>query len=120
MRVVAAVTDLFFKARVASTGLASKAEVLFETSLAGFVARANEGPVDLIVVDLNAREFEAVGLVRSLKSEPMLADVPIVGFLSHMQVDLKREAEAAGIDAAIARSEFVARLPGLLAGTEAV
>ena len=114
-RVLAAVTDLFFKARITSVGMACGAEVAFATTVPAMAERAKAGPVDLVLVDLNAQGFDPLSLVRDLKREPMLSDVRIVAFLSHVQVDLKRAAEEAGVDEALPRSAFVARLPELLA-----
>lgn len=117
MRVLAAVTDLFFKARITATAVGAKAEIAYATSAADMAEKARAGPVDLIVVDLNANGFDPVALVRDLRAEPTLSDVPIVGFLSHVQVDLKAAAEEAGVTEAMPRSRFVERLPQLLAGT---
>lgn len=120
MRVLAAVTDLFFKGRITATAVDAKAEVTYATTVKEMAERAHEGPIDLVLVDLNARGFDPVALVRDIRAEPMLADVTVVGYLSHVQVDLKRAAEEAGVTQALARSAFVERLPRLLAGTPAL
>ncbi|MBK7927996.1 MAG: hypothetical protein IPJ98_11035 [Bryobacterales bacterium] len=55
---------------------------------------------------MNDRGFPALELVAALRSEAALQALPVVGFLSHVQVDLKREAEAAGVTEVLARSVF--------------
>ena len=60
----------------------------------------------------------AAHLVRALKAEPDLAAVRVVGFYSHVDAALREAALAAGVDAALPRSAFTTRLPGLLAGED--
>lgn len=49
-----------------------------------------------MVFDLNAKVCPPLEVVRALKGDPDLKAVPVLGFLSHVQADLQREAAAAG------------------------
>jgi len=71
------------------------------------IAPALPDPVeaDLIVCDLDAADLEAVAA----------APVPALGFYSHVDVETKRNAEAAGIAQAIPRSRMARELPQLVA-----
>jgi hypothetical protein len=60
--------------------------------------------IDLIVADLDAESPEAlVGL-----------GVPVLGYYSHVNIDTKRAAEAAGVDLAVPRSRMARELPELV------
>jgi PleD family two-component response regulator len=65
-----------------------------------------ETPPDLLVLDLNSARFEPLTLLRSVRSEEAIEDVPTVGFLSHVQKDLAVAAREAGCDRVVARSAF--------------
>jgi len=107
--VLAVVPDLFFAVRVSAT--ARNAGVPLElVPPPRAVARAAEAGAVLLLIDLHAPG--AVALVAALKAaQPAL---PVVGFYSHVETTLRRNALEAGADAALPRSAFVARLPDLL------
>src|SRR3954452_10998545 len=61
---------------------------------------------DLIVADLNLENPEAlVGL-----------GIPVLGYYSHVDVETKEAAEAAGVDLVVPRSRMARELPQLVAG----
>ena len=68
-----------------------------------------EAPLDeaeLIVADLDVENPEAlVGL-----------GVPVLGFYSHVDVETRRAAEAAGVDLVVPRSRMARELPELVEG----
>lgn len=115
-RVIAAVDDLFFASKIRGTAeqlnvtveFAKRAETLFDLAKA-------ETP-DLIILDLNSEKLAAVALARDLKADETLRRVPLVGFLSHVQTDLRREAEEAGVERVMPRSAFTKFLPQILTG----
>lgn len=109
-RVLAVIPDLFFATRVAAT--ARSGGVALELAAPERAAEAlRRSPPVLVLIDLHAPA--AVELVVALKSAA--PSVPIVGFYSHVETALRRDALAAGVDAALPRSQFVHRLAGLLA-----
>lgn len=62
--------------------------------------------IDLIVADLDVENPEAlVGL-----------GMPVLGYYSHVDVDTKKAAEAAGVDLAVPRSRMARELPDLVKG----
>ena len=67
-----------------------------------------------VSVDLNHRSGKAVEAARAIKSDPATSRVFVLGFLSHVQADLAREARQAGLDSVMARSAFSQQLPALL------
>jgi DNA-binding NarL/FixJ family response regulator len=68
----------------------------------------------LIIFDLNTTSGNAVELIRQLKSDAELKEIPVVAFFSHVQVELQRAAQEAGCDKILPRSQFTATLPQLL------
>ncbi len=67
-----------------------------------------------VVIDLNHRSGEALGVLRTLKSDVKTKDIAVIGFVSHVQKDLINAAHDAGCDLVLARSAFVSQLPSLL------
>ncbi len=96
---VLAVADLMFGSKVEATLRAAGHEV----TLAGSLQEARPDGVDLIVADLDAENPEAlVGL-----------GVPVLGYYSHVNVETREAAEAAGVDLAVPRSRMAREMPRL-------
>jgi CheY-like chemotaxis protein len=106
--------DLFFATRIEATAraLGVRLEAAAATDL---LAVARREPPDLILLDLHA-PGDPVALGRALKQDPLVAGIPIVGFYSHVDRDLRERALAAGIEHVLPRSAFTRRLPDLLSG----
>jgi PleD family two-component response regulator len=68
----------------------------------------------LVIFDLNSGRTDPLGTVAAMKSDPALAGIPTVGFVSHVQTDLIDAARRAGVDEIMARSAFTAQLPQIL------
>jgi CheY-like chemotaxis protein len=115
--VVAAVEDIFFSTRIET--VARRSGVRLELALDAQQLHqflAQEVP-DLIVMDLNSRTCAPIDSVRRIKADPRLAGIRIIGFFSHVQVELERAARAAGCDQVIARSAFTAKLQDIITGS---
>jgi hypothetical protein len=101
-RVVAISTDLLLGSKVEAMLKAAGHEVVLSPSLAS----ASLDGVELIVADLDAESPEAlVGL-----------DVPVLGYYSHVNVEVRKAAEAAGVDTVVPRSRMSRELVTLAAG----
>ena len=99
---VLAVADLMFGSKVEATLRAAGHEV----TLAGSLQEARLDGVELIVADLDAENPEAlVGL-----------GVPVLGYYSHVNVETREAAEAAGVDLAVPRSRLAREMPDLVKG----
>jgi hypothetical protein len=94
---------------VAGLMLGSKVEAMLsaaghDVTLSPSLQEAPLGDVDLMVADLDLENPEAlVGL-----------GIPVLGFYSHVDVDTKQAAEAAGVDLAVPRSRLARELPALV------
>jgi DNA-binding NarL/FixJ family response regulator len=109
------VDDMFFAARINSAASAvgrQAARIKSQEQLEGLAAN----PPSLIIIDLNSDRLEPLEAIRFLKSSDALRGVSIVGFVSHVQTDLIRNAQAAGCDYVLPRSAFTQLLPEIVAG----
>ena len=115
-RVLAAVEDLLFRSKISETANTLGIEAKFPRSPRKLVEQATASPPDLLVLDLNSSRFDPLKLLREVKSDEALRDVPVVGFLSHVQRELAVAARESGCDRVVARSAFTKDLPEILAG----
>ncbi len=115
-KVLAAVEDLLFRSKISETADALGVEASFPRNPKKFLEQATASPPDLLVFDLNSTRFEPLKLLEEIKTDTALKDVPIVGFLSHVQKDLAVAARESGCDRVMARSVFTKDLPEILAG----
>ena len=100
-RVVAISTDLLLGSKVEGMLKAAGHEVTLAPSLPEQLK-----DVDLLVADLDAEGPAALANL----------DIPVLGYYSHVNVETKKAAEAAGIDLAVPRSRMARELPTLAAG----
>lgn len=101
-RVVVIAPDLLFGSRVEGALSAAGHEVVLTPS----VQEADVQGLDLVVADLDAESPEAlVGL-----------GVPVLGYYSHVEVETRAAAEAAGVDLVVPRSRAARELPALVEG----
>jgi hypothetical protein len=99
-RVVAVAPDLLLGSKVEAMLSAAGHEVTLSPAL----TEAPLSDADLIVADLDTENPEAlVGL-----------GLPVLGYYSHVNVDTKQAADAAGIDLAVPRSRMARELPQLV------
>lgn len=113
-RVIVAVDDLFFAAKIRTTAEHLGVEVEFPRTLEALIGSATQGA--LVIVDLHLQRYDPFVIAGKLKSAEALRDVPLVGFFSHVQTELLHRAEAAGFDHVWPRSAFTKRLPEILQG----
>jgi CheY-like chemotaxis protein len=117
-RVLAAVEDLLFRSKISETAEQLGIETKFPRSPRKLLEALRESPPDLLVLDLNSARFEPLDLLQTVKSGETTQQIPIVGFLSHVQKDLAVAAREAGCDRVLARSAFTKDLPRILAEGE--
>lgn len=112
--VLAVVDDLFFLSKLQET--ARKVKIPLRTVRAADFRLEDVGQQSpgLVIVDLNATSGSPVELIRQLKTNGKLKQIPVLGFFSHVQVELQRAAQQAGCEQVLPRSKFTASLPALL------
>jgi Response regulator containing a CheY-like receiver domain and a GGDEF domain len=113
--VLAVVNDLFFSAKISGAAKLTGVSLKYVTNEQDLWEKAQANP-SLIVFDLNFSSVEPVRLIEKLKSDPALKRIPLLGYLSHVQVDLQQRAMEAGCDQVMPRSSFSMNLNQILSG----
>ena len=115
-RVFAFVEDLFFLSKIQATGQKMNVKVEFvknEKELTDRMKSNGEEKPSLIIFDLNNANAKPLTLIPKLKNK-LKKGTSIIGFLSHVQGDLKQKAHDVGCDMVLPRSAFSQNLPQLL------
>ena len=114
--VIAIVDDLFFASKIRGTAEQVGVTVKFARSVDLVVEAALRDQPALIICDLHSQRVDPVALAKQLKGDERLRSIPLLGFFSHVQTELQRQAEAAGFDRVMPRSAFNNSLSKLLSG----
>lgn len=109
-RVLAVVSDLFFSVKLTEAAKRSGLALEFVKEPDELLEKAKTRP-SLIVFDLNFEAAEPLRLIEELKAKPETKGVSLIGYLSHVQGELKQQAQEAGCDMVMARSAFSQNLP---------
>jgi CheY-like chemotaxis protein len=112
-KVLAVLDDLFFMAKIGDGAKRAGLEASFVNGDAA-LGKALEAPPALIIVDLNLRGGDPVLLIQQLRKEAALKSAGIIAYVSHVQGELKQQAQEAGAHMVLARSAFSSNLPALL------
>lgn len=116
-RIYCFIDDLFFLAKIQETARKLGVKVVFVKNDKDIVKRLSEAPdaerPALIVFDLNNANAKPLTLIPKLKAK-LKRTASVIGFLSHLQGDLKVKATEAGCDVVMPRSAFSQNLPNLL------
>jgi len=114
-RIFCFIDDLFFQAKIQETAKKLGVKVEFvkgEKETVSRILEIAEMPT-LLVFDLNNLNAKPMTLIPKFKSKFKKA-TSIIGFLNHLQGDLKMKAVEAGCDTVMPRSAFSQSLPNLL------
>jgi len=116
-RIYCFIEDLFVLAKIQETARKLGVKVGFVKADKDIVARLMDAPEadrpSLIVFDLNNVSAKPLTLIPRIKSK-LKRGTSVIGFLSHLQGDLKAKAIEAGCDMVMPRSAFSQNLPNLL------
>jgi CheY-like chemotaxis protein len=115
-RIFAFIEDLFFMAKIQETARKLNVKVEFVKSDKDLMERMEQNGEEkpsLIIFDLNNASVKPLTLIPKLKSK-LKKGTSIIGFLSHVQGDLKQKAHEVGCDMVLPRSAFSQNLPQLL------
>jgi hypothetical protein len=111
------IEDLFFLAKIQEASRKLGVKVEFVKGDKDVLSRITDSPENerpsLLVFDLNNAAVKPLTVIPKLKAK-LKKSVSIIGFLSHLQGDLKMKAVEAGCDTVMPRSAFSQSLPNLL------
>ena len=112
-KILAVLEDLFFTVKISDLAKRSGIDVEFVKSEADVVERSKDKPL-FIVIDLNSHSVDAIKLISLLKSDDETRRITLIGYVSHVQGEVKQKAHEAGCDMVLARSAFSQNLPVIL------
>ena len=116
-RIFCFIEDLFVLAKIQETARKLGVKVGFVKADKDIVSKLSGVPEEqkpsLIVFDLNNANAKPLSLIPKIKAK-LKRGTSVIGFLSHLQGDLKAKAIEAGCDIVMPRSAFSQNLPNLL------
>jgi CheY-like chemotaxis protein len=114
-KIFAFVDDLFFVAKIQEVSRKLNVKVEFVKSDKDITEKTegSEEKPSLIIVDLNSNGIKPLPVITKMRSKYKKA-TSIVGFVSHVQGDLKVKAVEAGCDVVMPRSAFSQNLVSIL------
>jgi CheY-like chemotaxis protein len=112
-KILAVMTDLFFSVKINDIAkkLGMSVEFLNDKEL---VLEKIKAKPAVVIFDLNCEAADPIGIIRLMKSDPATKRISTIGFVSHVQIDLKMTAQESGCDMVMARSVFAQNLPTIL------
>lgn len=111
-KIIAAVNDLFFATKIAETAKHNNTQITFvrnEPELFDNISKETE----LLIFDLSNKALD-LKIIKEIRSNKTLSKVKIIGFVSHINTELKDKALELGVDKVYARSEFSKNLAEII------
>lgn len=116
-KILAVLDDLFFTVKINESAKRAGMPIIFVKSerdaLDQATDQAGKKPA-LIIIDLNCPKIDPLKLIGDLKANPETKPINVIGYLSHVQGELKQQAQEAGCNMVLARSAFSQNLPQIL------
>jgi PleD family two-component response regulator len=112
-KVLAVVSDLFFSVKIADAAKRAGMTLEMVKDPHEVMLKAREKP-SVIIFDLNFEDAQPLDLIAKLKAGVEFKGVSLIGYLSHVQGELKQAAQEAGCDMVMAKSAFSQNLHQIL------
>ena len=109
MAILVAVRDLLFRSKIQAAADRLGVPVRLAPRGTPLSVAARELGQGTVLADLGEP-----GVLDEVRAAKAAAPLRVVGFLGHLQVDVARAAEEAGVDEVLTRGQFVQRLDELL------
>lgn len=107
--------DLLFRSKISSAAKAAGVVVKAATTPDAAIERAKTDRPSIVLIDLDGGRPEPFEVLRRFAADPDLAALPTLGFVSHVNVELVKQARELGVGQVMARGAFAAALPEILA-----
>ena len=107
-QVIAAIPDLFFRAKVLETAKTLSVKLDVARDADELLQQVRSEKPSLVLLDLQAKALQPLDTIIALEG------IFIVGFLAHEEVDLREQALAAGCGEVLTKGQFSASLPTIL------
>jgi DNA-binding NarL/FixJ family response regulator len=118
--IVCVVDDLIFSIKISTAAKQLGVDMYFERSKDKVMQTVRDKQPALVIFDLNSGKLAPIDAIAAMKSEPALATIRTLGYVSHVDTATIERARAAGVDQVLARSAFSERLGEILANADSV
>lgn len=112
--ILVAVDDLLFSSKIRTVAKQAGVELTFARTPQDILERAKQDRPALVIFDLDSTKTDPVRTIAALKSDPALAGIRTLGFVSHVHTDLIGAARKAGAEQVLPRSAFAGNLADIL------
>ena len=113
-KILAVVEDLLFTVKISDAAKRAGLDVEFVKSERDVIDKATHEKPLLVILDLNFAAVEPLKLISKMKSDGEMKQISVIGYLSHVQGELKQQAQEAGANMVMARSAFSQNLQQIL------
>jgi PleD family two-component response regulator len=113
-KILAVVDDLMFTVKINDAAKRNGFEAVFLKSEQDVLDRLADSKPPLVILDLNANSVDPLQLVAKIRGNADYKRTNLIGYLSHVQGELKQQAQEAGVDMVMARSAFSQNLLQIL------
>jgi DNA-binding response OmpR family regulator len=107
------ISDLLFRSKIDDAARRSGVPLRVAKSMEQLDRHLGTSTPAVVLVDLEMDGLDAPGMIARLRATAAGANVPVIGFAGHTNVEVIHAARAAGVQV-MARSAFVAQLPALM------
>ncbi len=113
-KILAGLEELFFKVKITDAAKRAGMAVEFVKDADDLLNKARAEKPALVIIDLNFSAIQPLKLIPRLKSDPETRGISVIGYLSHVQGELKQKAHETGVDMVLARAALSQNLPQIL------
>ena len=107
-QVIAAIPDLFFRAKVVETAKTLSVPLQIARDADELLQQIRTEKPRLVLLDLQAAAMQPLDTLVALEG------IPVVGYLAHEEIALRDQALAAGCGEVLTKGQFSASLPSIL------
>jgi PleD family two-component response regulator len=113
-KMLAAIEDLFFTVKITDAAKRAGLQVEFIKNEKELLDKAKTEKPSLIIFDLNFSAMQPLKIIPKLKASAEMKSISLIGYLSHVQGELKQQAQETGCDMVLARSALSQNLAQIL------
>jgi CheY-like chemotaxis protein len=111
--VLAVISDLMFRSKIDAAAREAGIPLRVAKSVEQLERHLGNVTPAVVLMDLEMEGLDAGVMLGRLRATPAAANVPVIGFAGHTNIEVIRAARADGVQV-MARSAFVAELPALM------
>ena len=109
-----AVTDIFFYTKIRDAFRPQGYTLTRIRNVEDWLTNVDNQAPQAIIANMNDDRLDVPNLLKTIKAQPKIQDVPILAFANHEEVGTWKLAKELGINKIVSRNEFSARTLPLL------